>query len=654
MGESEVTPVEIARLAGVGRAAVSNWRRRFDDFPKPVSGTATSPRFALTEVAAWLRRQGKISELSAAERVWQELRAASSDHDLPAALLRAGRVLAIGAPGQFAAALPASAAEPLPPSVAEPLAELAAEAGSAAALDQLLRRLHEATRLPRVPPEVAGLMTGLLATEEPTSLYDPACGTGGLLAAALSRLPSLRLHGDDCDPTLVGLAALRLASHGATDADLRPANLQQPRQAPLEAAAAVGAPVYADREWAADDLAYDPRWEYGVPPRTEPELAWVQHVLAQLSPGGRAVLLLPPAAAARPAGRRVRAELLRRAAVRAVIGLPAGAAAPHHLGLHLWVLRRPRSGEHADQVLFAELTGEPDRDHDWPYWTAQLAAALTALDAGQPQAELSLAARTVRVIELLDDAVDLGPARRVHADPSTIDPYQASALRQRLADTLAQLPAALPGFGVVDRPAALPMISVGDLVRAGAITATARGQHRPDPDADSGTLSDAPAVPVWRARDLVAGRGPAGRLSADQVPSDAPRVTTGDVVSPVVAHQLIAKVVTDAEAGAVLGPNVQLLRPDPDLLDAWFLAGFLCHDGNAHRAASAGSIQRYDLRRAQIPRIPRSDQSRYGELFQRLAAFTALLEAAGADAEQLAKLLATGLAGGAFRPEPDR
>lgn len=60
---SEVTAAGIARLAGVGRAAVSNWRRRHADFPKPVGGTETSPSFALADVEEWLRGQGKLAEV---------------------------------------------------------------------------------------------------------------------------------------------------------------------------------------------------------------------------------------------------------------------------------------------------------------------------------------------------------------------------------------------------------------------------------------------------------------------------------------------------------------------------------------------------------------------------------------------------------------
>ena len=47
-----VNAADIARLADVGRAAVSNWRKRFEDFPQPVGGTASSPAFSLADIEA--------------------------------------------------------------------------------------------------------------------------------------------------------------------------------------------------------------------------------------------------------------------------------------------------------------------------------------------------------------------------------------------------------------------------------------------------------------------------------------------------------------------------------------------------------------------------------------------------------------------------
>ncbi|HEX2313329.1 MAG TPA: hypothetical protein VHJ17_06330, partial [Thermomonospora sp.] len=124
-----VTAADIARLAGVGRAAVSNWRRRHPDFPRPVGGTPTSPLFALAEVEVWLRAQGKLAEVPLEERAWQEVRARADEPMLGAALAEAGAVLLPGA----APAAPFTA-----------VAELGAELGGLAAFELLLGRYLEA------------------------------------------------------------------------------------------------------------------------------------------------------------------------------------------------------------------------------------------------------------------------------------------------------------------------------------------------------------------------------------------------------------------------------------------------------------------------------------------------------------------------------
>src|SRR5450631_3565170 len=62
----EMTAAAIARLAGVGRAAVSNWRRRYPAFPQPVGGSSTSPTFDRAQVEEWLKATGKAGQLATA------------------------------------------------------------------------------------------------------------------------------------------------------------------------------------------------------------------------------------------------------------------------------------------------------------------------------------------------------------------------------------------------------------------------------------------------------------------------------------------------------------------------------------------------------------------------------------------------------------
>lgn len=87
--DATATAAEIARLAGVTRAAVSNWRRRRSDFPAPVGGTSASPLFSLTEVRQWLEGQRDGREVSGEVRLWQALRCAYGE-DMARAWLLSG------------------------------------------------------------------------------------------------------------------------------------------------------------------------------------------------------------------------------------------------------------------------------------------------------------------------------------------------------------------------------------------------------------------------------------------------------------------------------------------------------------------------------------------------------------------------------------
>lgn len=65
-GEDTVLLAEVGRIAGVGRAAVVNWRRRLPGFPAPVGGTDASPVFDRRAVVDWLLAHGKLTVPSVA------------------------------------------------------------------------------------------------------------------------------------------------------------------------------------------------------------------------------------------------------------------------------------------------------------------------------------------------------------------------------------------------------------------------------------------------------------------------------------------------------------------------------------------------------------------------------------------------------------
>jgi hypothetical protein len=554
-----VTAAEIARIANVGRAAVSNWRRRHEDFPRPVGGTPSSPAFALLAVEEWLRANGKIAELTSEDRLWQRLRAgAATGSDLADILVAVGLALLPG--GVDAARAPAPAAtSAIPPAVGRASAmlisgalprvggldnpevrllvqEAVARGGAVAAFEALHDRYVEAhgRQLITTAPEIAWLIAEIADFRGGTVL-DPSCGTGGLLAAVVDRLrarPSLapdppapparasapaprasasapgpRVLAQDSERALVLIAAARLALRDLERDDGRAEigvedSLRRDLFDDARADVIVCDPPFADRDWGHDELGSDPRWEFGLPPRGESELAWVQHCLHHVVDGGRVVMLMPAAAAARRSGRRVRAELLRRGALRAIIALPPGPRSASAAPVHLWVLRRPAPGStRATHVLLVDAVAAaaaaagpaPGPGAETGAATAGREAAATpmeravraglaawlAFDRGDPAGQgaflgtgtgagsgsgtatgtgggaggdvdgdgdfdQALVRRAVPVVDLLDEDVDLTPSRHLGEPPARDLGSRFLDAQGRLAALYAAAAAAMP------------------------------------------------------------------------------------------------------------------------------------------------------------------------------------------------------------------
>ncbi|MFF4690146.1 N-6 DNA methylase [Streptomyces sp. NPDC001307] len=705
---AQVTAAEISRIAGVTRATVSNWRRRHDDFPAPSGGTETSPLYDLQAVRDWLSSRGHASAatpseelrtilrlhapsgggtadllllvLAAASRTPDELTAAARlpDADLTARAERDAAAVAEAVPGVDAVRFQAADAE-----VLRALYACVREEGGQATLRVLAERELEdsaASGAYRTPTALADLLARLIPGT-PDRVLDPACGSGSLLAAA-ARRGARELYGQDVLPVQAQRSAvsLMLTAPDATVTVRAGDSLRADAFPGLLADAVLSNPPYGVRDWGHDELAYDPRWAYGVPARAESELAWVQHVLAHVTPDGYAALLLPPATAGRASGRRVRAELVRSGALRAVVALPAGAAMPLHIGLQIWVLQRPEpGGPERKSVLFVDAA-EPETESargraagtrtragsrsttlDWDRITTQVLGAWEAFNSdpdafeGEPGTS-----RAVGVVDLLDDVVDLTPARHVRASRAGIDPAELSAevdaTRRNLVKAAKSLARAAGQEGwsaAIAGAREWRTATASDLARGGALTILrtlpegARGR-------EDGADHEPTARAVLTASDIARGSGPTGDPA--ELRSDTPRViAAGDVLVRAVASGggPMTRVAGEEDAGALLGHHVHLFRPDPGRLDAWFLAGFLGAEENIAGASTGSTVLTVSPGRLRVPLLPLEEQQRYGEAFRHVDELRAEARRATRLAEETARLLAGGLTGGQLLPSRD-
>ncbi len=614
--EATMTSAEIARLANVGRAAVSNWRKRHPDFPEPVGGSSA---FRRDEVEQWLRKQGKLPDTKAADVVWRALDAQPNALDLVAAV--AGYLA--DQPG----AKPPAEVRDLLDGLAEPDREELVEALCGRVFDRQQRQhLMTPVGLAHLMVELAAPLTG--------AVFDPACGPGNLLRAANQ---AETLVGQELDPALARLASARLDAEIAVGDALREDAFPD-----LRAGTVLCDPPFGYRDWGHEELGVDSRWEYGFPVKGEPELAWVQHCLAHTKPGGTVVIALPAGVSSRRSGRVIRQALLRRGAVRAVIALPPGVLMSTGIPLHIWVLRNP-SGQGAEPVLLVDGSRhQPTRrgQMEWAALEAEMLPWWREFRATGSVAEIPGRCRAVEPIDLLDEDVDLTPALRLPDAPVQLDLAAVARSQSQLARLLSELGDLLPAV----REAASgsrTTTTINDLARVGALTF----QQQTGP-VDSREGGD--GLRVLTGRDISTSQAPTARVSGSD---GVTRLQPGDVVVPLLAAGdgfVRATVIEDEDLA--LGPNLQLLRPDATRLDPHFLAGQLSGSKPRGVSSTSSGVHRTDVRRMEIPVVEMDRQRALGEAFRRIAAFRAGLHQAAGLGSELAAQLAEGIADGAVEP----
>ncbi|MEU6942323.1 N-6 DNA methylase [Streptomyces rubiginosohelvolus] len=414
-----ITGAEIARIAGVTRAAVSNWRRRHTDFPAPAGGSPGTPLFSLADVRTWLATQRKSHDVSDEVRLWQALRASFGD-DMIGGLASVAEFLSTGNPSSLDSAAAAL------------VTSLAKNASTAHAVDGLVERFQDSARrsgsdqvssarVTRAVVHFAGRVT------DGATVFDPACGIGVLLMA-VGDADGTVVRGQEIDPAAARFAGLRAELTGRTDAVIQAGDsLRADAWPSLRADLVVCEPPASGPDWGREELLLDARWELGTPSKAEGELAWLQHCYAHTAPGGRTVIVMPASTAYRKAGRRIRAELVRRGILVQVVALPGGVASSHSVPVLLWTLRRPKPDDAApSHVRMIDLTGnEPDG----------------------PLEPIGEQIVDVPLIDLLDETVDLTPGHHVHRSAHDFR-AEYQSLREQIEQQLHALGALLPALRV--------------------------------------------------------------------------------------------------------------------------------------------------------------------------------------------------------------
>ncbi len=233
------------------------------------------------------------------------------------------------------------------------------------------------------PSQVSELVAQLVAPKENDRIYDPTCGSGGLLLKAYKKVPSgkVAIYGQELNAQTWALCTMNMFLHGVDDARIwqgdtlsNPQNIEGDNLMKFQVV--VANPPFSLDKWDSGFLSNASldakgkkqekmvssldqwkRFDWGVPPTSKGDYAFVLHMLHSLdAENGRMAVVLPHGVLFRGASEgKIRQQLIEMNLLDAVIGLPANLFYGTGIPACILVFKKNRT---RDDVLFIDASGD--------------------------------------------------------------------------------------------------------------------------------------------------------------------------------------------------------------------------------------------------------------------------------------------------------
>ena len=248
------------------------------------------------------------------------------------------------------------------------------------AYEYLIKQFADATNKKAgefyTPRSVVRLMVDIVDPQEGESVYDPACGTGGMLLAAVEHVHARggdprtffgKIFGQEKNLTTASVARMNLFLHGLEDFVIeRGDTLRNPVFADASSGGlgtfdvVIANPPFSLEAWGRELWESDPwgRAFAGLPTDSNADMAWVQHMVASMAPGtGRMAVVLPQGALFRSGVEgQIRQHLLKADLVEAVIGLAPNLFYGTGLAACVLVLRHHKAPARQGKVIVIDAS----------------------------------------------------------------------------------------------------------------------------------------------------------------------------------------------------------------------------------------------------------------------------------------------------------
>jgi type I restriction enzyme M protein len=230
------------------------------------------------------------------------------------------------------------------------------------------------------PRSVVKLMTLILNPGEKDTIYDPACGTGGMLLESINQVKEsggdvrrMKLYGQEKNLTTSAIARMNLILHGLEDFNIvRKDTLRNPAFFDVDKLATfdcvIANPPFSLKKWGVEIWTNDPygRNFAGLPPETNGDYAWVQHMICSMAkPDGRMAVVLPHGALFRMNTEgNIRKRILEEDLLEGVIGLAPNLFYGTGLSACIMIFRAKKPTEKKKKIIFIDASNLYQKGRD--------------------------------------------------------------------------------------------------------------------------------------------------------------------------------------------------------------------------------------------------------------------------------------------------
>lgn len=223
------------------------------------------------------------------------------------------------------------------------------------------------------PSKVVELIVKLIKPEEGMRVYDPTCGSGGMLIQSVDYVKekggnpqSLSLYGQEKNLGTWSIAKMNLLLHGLPDHKIEKGDtIRQPKLVEdgeiMLFDRVIANPPFSLKEWGREEAEHDPygRFQYGIPPKNAGDYAFIQHMVASLKSDGKAGVVMPHGVLFRGGTEgKIRQGLLESDFLEAVVGLPSNLFYGTGIPACVLIFNREKAENRKGNVLF--IAGESD------------------------------------------------------------------------------------------------------------------------------------------------------------------------------------------------------------------------------------------------------------------------------------------------------